>query len=183
VPRREFRISARRLLRISGQLPEVQWKPNHRRTKRTITQAEAIARKHGVEIPDDVAFFEAEPGELNGTWDDLWTTTGMETARGPAVYEHPDGYIYWKDHYNIAARIPFLIHPDILRSDEAIVAVFCHEMYELAELRAIFVSSRKRRLKAEDYGVHVAPGHPGNLHDQAWDAADRTVLQMRKGRL
>jgi len=182
VPRRGFRISARRLLRIGGQLPKVKWKRNRRRSRRTISRAQSIARKHGVEIPDDVAFFEAEPGELDGSWDDLWTARGMETARGPAVYERPDGYIYWKDHYNIAAKVPFLIHPDVLTSDEAIVGVFCHEMYELAELRAIFLSSRRRRLDATDYGVHVTPGHSGNLHDQAWDAADRAVLKMRKGK-
>ncbi len=77
-----------------------------------------------MQIPVDVVFFEAEPGELEGSWDDLFTSRGMETARGPALREHPDGYIHWHDHYNISGKIPFLIHPEVLTSDEAIVAVF-----------------------------------------------------------
>jgi hypothetical protein len=81
----------------------------------------AIAKKHGVFMPADVIFFQAEPGDLEGTWEDLFTDRGMETARGPVVYEHHDGYVYWQDHYNIFGRIPFLIHPDVLGSDEDIL--------------------------------------------------------------
>jgi len=95
---------------MAGQGPSVRWRRNKAGTKRTIEEAGAIARKHGVQIPDDVVFFEAEPGEVEGSWKDLFTPRGMETARGPAMPEHPDGYIYWDDHYNIADRIPFLIH-------------------------------------------------------------------------
>jgi hypothetical protein len=35
--------------------------------KRTIEEAVAIAERHGVEIPEDVEVFEAEPGELGGS--------------------------------------------------------------------------------------------------------------------
>ena len=107
-------------------------------------------------MPADVIFFQAEPGDLEGTWEDLFTDRGMETARGPVVYEHHDGYVYWQDHYNIFGRIPFLIHPDVLVSDEAIVAVFEHEMFELSKLREIFLSSSAHRMSATDYGVQVA---------------------------
>ncbi len=143
-------------------------------------KAEAIARKHGVQIPDDVVFFGAEPGELEGSWQDLFTRWGMETARGPALVEHPDGYMYWNDHYNAFGKIPFRVHPEVLMSDEAIVAVFQHEMFELSELRRVFFSSDKRRMSATDYGLQVAPGYRNNFHDQAWDAADAAVLRMRK---
>src|SRR5436309_1995666 len=88
----------------------------------------------------------------------------------------PDGYVYWQDHYNRFGKIPFLIHPDILTSDEAIIAVIQHEMSELAGLRQVFFSSRRRRMNATDYGLQVATGSVGNFHDQAWDAADAAVL-------
>src|SRR5438132_3837259 len=117
-----FRISAQRTFRLAGQEPKVKWRRNKSGAKRTIKQAVAIARKHGIKIPHDVVFFEAEPGECIGTWEDLFTHHGMETARGPAMVEQPDGHIYWRDHYNIWGKIPFLIHPDILTSDDAIVA-------------------------------------------------------------
>jgi hypothetical protein len=180
--RRGYRISARRTFRMTGQGPKVKWRRNRVGTKRTIEEADAIARKHGVQIPDDVIFFEAESGVLEGSWEDLFTPRGMETARGPAMREYPDGYIYWDDHYNIAGKIPFLIHPDVLTSDEAIIAVFHHEMFELAELREGFFSGAKRRMDATDYGLQVAAGHRGNFHDQAWEAADDAVLRMRKGK-
>jgi hypothetical protein len=93
VARRLFRISARRSFRITGQQPTVKWSRNKSGAKRTIRQAEAIARKHGIHIPEDVVFFKAEPGELAGSWQDLFTRRGMETARGPAMVEHADGYI------------------------------------------------------------------------------------------
>jgi hypothetical protein len=70
-----------------------------------------------VPIPGDVVFFEAEPGELEGNWDDLYTFRGLETARGPAIAERPDGYVYWVDHYNVRGKIPFLIHPDVLAAE------------------------------------------------------------------
>ena len=180
--RRVYRISARRTFRIAGQEPKVKWSKNKRGGKRTIKRAEAIARKYGVPIPEDVVFFEAEPGELEGSWEDLFTDRGLETARGPDMAEHSDGYMYWDSHYNIFGKIPFLIHPEVLISDEAIVAVFQHEMFELSELREVFFSSAKRRMDSADYGIQVSPGYRGNFHDQAWDVADDAVLRMRKAK-
>jgi hypothetical protein len=142
----------------------------------------AIAKKHGVAIPADVVFFQSEPGDLEGAWEDLFTDRGMETARGPVVFEHPDGYVYWQDHYNRFGKIPFLVHPDVLSSDEAIVAVFQHEMFELSRLREVFLSSAECQMTATDYGLQVATNRPGNFHDQAWEAADEIVLQMRRGK-
>jgi hypothetical protein len=40
--------------------------------------------------------------------------------------------------YTTTGKIPFLIRKDIMASDEAIVAVIGHEMFELAMLRSIF---------------------------------------------
>jgi hypothetical protein len=81
------------------------------------------------------------------------------------MIEHPDGYIYWSDHYNISGKVPFLVHPDVLTSDEAIVAVLQHEMFELTELREVFVSSPQRRMSAIDYGYQVTTSmiKPGRL--------------------
>ena len=104
----------------------------------------------------------------------------METAKGPWIEEHADGYVYWSDHYNRHGRIPFRIHPDVFTSDEAIVAVFTHEMYELQEFRKVFMATKKKRMNATDYGIQSAPGRRGNFHDLAWDAADEVVLRMRK---
>ena len=57
----------RRIFRIGGQGPRVRWKKNKGGRKRTVEEAVDIAKRNGVEIPEDVEFFEADPGDLKGT--------------------------------------------------------------------------------------------------------------------
>jgi hypothetical protein len=45
----------------------VRWKKNKGGRKRTVEEAVDIAKRNGVEIPEDVEFFEADPGDLKGT--------------------------------------------------------------------------------------------------------------------
>ncbi len=135
-----------------------------------------------VRIPDDVEFFEAESGELRGTLEDLAAGREMETARIAGVTEDAEGYVHWRDHYNRFGKIPILINPEVLRSDEAIVAVVVHEMHELEELRRMFASRRMQRMRGDDYLGHIKPGDPGNLHDKAWELADEVVRKMRRGK-
>jgi hypothetical protein len=172
----------RKSVRIAGQRPNVAWTLNPGREKRSIEEAVRIARKQGVRIPRDVEFFEADPGDLQGTLQDLLDGDEMETASGPSVTEDPDGTLSWAFHYNRFGRIPIRIHPDILTSDEAIVAVLTHELYEIQQLRRVFRNSPDGRMNASDYRLQVAPGRLGNFHDRAWDAADAVVLRMRKDR-
>jgi hypothetical protein len=172
----------KRIYRIAGQAPKVRWKRNARRKKRTIKKAVAIAVHWGVHIPDDVAFVEADPAELRGSLKELIAGGEMETARGPEMSERRDGYVYWHDHYNIFGKILFRIHPEVLTSDEGIVGVIEHEMYELRQFREVFELNRRRRMNGADYGRQVSPGRRGNFHDQAWDAADEAVLRMRKAK-
>jgi hypothetical protein len=133
-----------------------------------------------VEIPEDVEFFEADPGELKGSLRGLFSGQRFETARGPDLRPRSDGRMYLRDHYNRDGKIPFQVHPDVLTSDEAIVAVFQHEMYELSLIREVFIQSRDGSMDGTDYGIQTAAGRPGNLHDLAWDEADKVVRQMRR---
>jgi hypothetical protein len=168
-----------RRFRIRGWAPTVQWKQNEDALIRSIQEAIAIAQTYGVEIPVDVTFFVAEPGELKGTLGGLFAGQDFESARGPGVTEHKDGRIYWQDHFNRYKKIPFQIHPDVLTSDEAIVAVFQHEMHELSLLRRVFMLSENATMDATDYGNQVSAWRAGNFHDQAWSEADKLVLFMR----
>src|SRR5438874_2143099 len=101
---------ARRIFRIAGQGPKVEWKRNKRSARRSMHEAIAIAIQHGVQVPYDVIFVGAATGELTGNLKSLFASGNMETARGPEVAEHSDGYVYWKDHYNRNGKIPFRIH-------------------------------------------------------------------------
>jgi hypothetical protein len=153
---------------ISGQDPKLEWRPNSPGQTRTIEEAIAIARRFGVHIADDVAFFVDEFGYLDKT------TTARSSRVLPRLPQSP---VYWSDLvHEKTGKIPFLIRPDILDSDEAIVAVFAHEMHEIDALRPI-LSEGKTSL--EEFIRLTCPGNPGNLHDQAWNVADALVERMR----
>jgi hypothetical protein len=138
------RLLAARAFRIGGQGPKVRWKRYKGGLKRTIDEALAMAKRHGVEVPEDVEFFEAEPGELEGSLKGFFAGQRFETARGPRVTEHEDGRIDWRNHDNKDRKVPFRIHPDVLTSDEAIIAVFPHERHDLSLLREVFLRSKTR---------------------------------------
>jgi len=113
-------------------------------------------------------FFEDELNELNEN----------RTACGPRVDKPAGTIVFWSDLvHDLTGRVPFRIWPRILNSDEAIVAVFAHEVFELEKLRPIL---EKGATRIEDFIALTRPGIPGNLHDQAWDHADRLVELMRQ---
>ncbi len=76
----------------------------------------------------------------------------------------------------MTGKVPFRIRQDIFTSDEAIVAVIAHEMYELENLHPVLL---KGETSIEQFIGLTCPGNPGNLHDEAWDVADALVERMR----
>jgi hypothetical protein len=152
---------------VAGQFPRRRWKINPDGQIRNIEEAVEIATKYGVVIPEDIAFFVDESGELNNEL----------TARGPRVDKPMGERVYWSDLvHDRTQKVPFRIWAGILKSDEAIVAVLAHEMYEIRALRPYL---EQGELSIEDYVMHTEPGRRGNLHDQAWEEADRLVDLMR----
>jgi len=106
----------------------------------------------------------------------------METAKCSEVQEHEDGYVYWRDHVptkSKTGRIAIRIHPDVLTSDEAIVAVLQHEVFELSAIYDVCLSNPHERMSASDYHSQVRTHNPGNFHCQAWEVSDKRVLWMR----
>ncbi|MBI3409597.1 MAG: hypothetical protein HY040_14750 [Planctomycetes bacterium] len=152
---------------ISGQSPRIQWQRNPEGQIRTIEEAKAIAKQWGVAIPDDVNFFEDELKELHETF----------TACGPRVDKPAGSTVYWNDLvHDKTGKVPFRVWPGILGSDEAIVGVLAHEVFELEMLRPLL---EQGVTMIEDFIAHTRPGNPGNLHDRAWDLADEIVQRMR----
>lgn len=152
---------------ITGQSPRYEWRPNVIASPRSLDEAIEIACANGVEIPVDVQFFVDEWGDLND----------RTTARGPRIDKAANDVVWLEDLvHDRTGRIPFLVRPDILSSDEAIVAVLGHEMFELNCLRPFLL---KGKLTMDQFIAETQPGNPGNFHDQAWDFADELVLKMR----
>jgi hypothetical protein len=145
----------------------MEWTLNLDGRRRTIEEAMEIAKRHGVEIPDDVALFVDE-----------FEMLGPETvASGSRITKVAGNYVVLSDFRHPETQlVPFVIRPDILSSDEAIVAVLTHEMHELTSIREMIKTGR---MTIEDFGLHTSPGIKGNLHDQAWDLADEAVMRMR----
>ena len=155
---------------ITGQSPTIRWNDNPDGEKRTIADAVEIARRHGVEIPQDVDFFEDEEGEVPANM----------TARGPRVTLPAGSVVRWIDLVNpLTCKVPFIVRSDILASDEAIVAVFGHEMYELKKLRPLLIANKT---PIKHFIGLTMPGNPGNFHDEAWTYADELVAQMREAK-
>jgi hypothetical protein len=153
---------------IAAQYPTREWRDNPDGQIRTIEEAILIAMKFGVKIPDDVAFFVDEFGELDET----------TMARSSRVVKPTGEKVYWADLvHDETGKVPFRIWPGILKSDEAIVAVISHELHELEKLRPFL---QEGSLSIDDFIAQTEPGKAGNYHDEAWDVADEMVDQMRK---
>jgi hypothetical protein len=75
---------------ISGRFPAISWRPDPGGQVRTIEEAVEIARRNGVMISDDVAFFVDEKGELGPTI----------TARTSGVRRPAGGKVRWSDLVN-----------------------------------------------------------------------------------
>jgi hypothetical protein len=152
---------------IAGATPRFEWQPNPDGATRTIEEACEIARRWGVEIPDDVQFSLDEYDYL-----DEKTTAKTTTFR-----EFEGTIIDWSWFFHKkTGKIPFLIRKDIMRSDEAIVAVIGHEMFELKILHSIFAQGAS----IEEWEAETSPNNEGNSHWRAWDYADELVARMRE---
>jgi len=55
---------------------------------------------------------------------------------------------------------------------------FLYKMHELNALRKIF-DEEEGEIQARMLMRHIGSGIPNNLHDQAWDVADKMVRALR----
>lgn len=152
---------------VAGQYPTREWRENPGGQIRTIKEAVELAKTYGVAIAGDIEFHVDESGELHEN----------NTARAPRIDKPSGEPVYWSDlTHDITRKVPFRIWSGLLKSDEAIVAVLAHEMHEINYLRPLLELGE---ISIDDLVLHTEPGRPGNLHDEAWDVADRIVDKMR----
>jgi hypothetical protein len=137
---------------------------------RTASDAIALAKSKGIEIPDDIYI-----GFMKN-W--MRTDADAEYFYRKDEFE-PNDWIKWTDFYHDkTGKIPVRFNVNILESDEAIIAHIAHEMHELNALRQIF-DKEEGEIQAQKLMRHIAPGIPKNLHDQAWEVADKMVRVLR----
>lgn len=156
----------------AAQGPTVAFRRNQNGEVRTLEQAVAIARKNGVDIPEDIKFHVKSdlPDHKRAEYGQL----------GPKRENQTVG---WSDLVNsFTKKVPVALHPDILSSDEEIVGVLGHEMHELNSLREEFAAWPGGRMPVREFHDLIRPGLTGNLHDEAWDIGSALVRKMREQR-
>ncbi len=121
----------------------------------SIEQALQIAAHHGVNVVPYIRFVLDDP-LASMVPDDAHAAYFRYGVRRP---EDLDQRVYWEDFLRFG-RVPVHVREGVLTSDEAIVAVFGHEVWEITHLR--------EEIEA-------------NLHWQAVDFGDALVKQMRSG--
>jgi hypothetical protein len=154
-----------------AQGPTIQWVKNRDGATRTIHEAMEIARKNGVEIPDDMLFKKVSGRSLpDKTYAEYFSRKRS----------NPSELITWDDFYSKDLdQLLVRIESSVFESDEAIVAIFAHEMHELNNLRRLFEETGGS-MTLQRLHYLITPGIKGNLHDHAWDVADKLVVAMRK---
>jgi hypothetical protein len=78
-------------------------------------------------------------------------------------------------------RVSISMHRSVFLSDESIVAHLAHELYEVKGLEQAFLEAGGW-MRAGDLIELIRSGKKGNLHDRAWDDANRVVEAMRASR-
>jgi hypothetical protein len=106
-----------------------------------------------------------------------------------AIRKHPAGHkrarrIAVENGVEVDAKVTILRERDSValantNAHESIVAHLAHELREVRELAQAFVDAGGWML-AHDLFELVREGKKGNLHDRAWDEANRIVEEMRK---
>ncbi|WP_395746554.1 hypothetical protein [Prosthecobacter sp.] len=151
----------------AGAYPTVRWNPNREGTPvRTPEQAEAIAKEHGVHIPDWVKF-RPVPSEFYG--EDKWA---QYCYFGPSTK-----YVSLKLLLDPDGTLSVGFDERLLHSDEGIVGVFAHEMHEVNALYEILRHGDS--ISFATLERLIQPPH-GRLHQEAWDISDAKIKQMRK---
>jgi hypothetical protein len=136
---------------------------------RSIEEAVALARAHGIAIPDDIRFDIVEE----------FVPEGAHAAYAQLGKQAGTALIRWEQFYNRFGKIPVHLRQSVLASDEAIIAVFAHEVHELTNLRRLF-DDHGGFLTAGALSNLISPAVHGNLHYKAVQIGDALVLAMRE---
>ncbi len=141
--------------------------PNAGGVTRSPSEAVAIARKHGVEVPEWVRVVpdaSVPPGRF------------AEYRLGGKEAVSPNEQMSWK-RLAPTGTVTVRVHPSVFHSDEAVVGVLAHESYELTRLRRLIEA--RGAMPAGEVQRCIDPRLDANLHGQAWDIADLQVMAMR----
>ncbi len=164
MPRSELDAVDLAVARAAGaQAPRLAWRPNHPPARRSIDQARALVAAEGIDVPDDVRFVERDDAHFAS---DVYAAFGGFKSTS---------WYRWDDLLRDGAVV-VKVRASVFESDEAILAVFAHELHEIEGLRSSFEQGPVLGAKLIR---EIEPDRRGNLHDEAWDVADAAVASQR----
>ncbi|HEY2516922.1 MAG TPA: hypothetical protein VGI39_38890 [Polyangiaceae bacterium] len=145
--------------------PRVAWHPNPAGTPaRTLADALRIAAENGVEIDEEEYLFRVAARRLDNFAEYL--DYNVPQSEGRTLFIELRKVLF-------DGRLVVWLSPDVLDSDDAIVAVIAHEVHETQALFAAF-QMNGGRLGAPTLYSLVNPTS-GTLHCAAWEYADELV--------
>jgi len=166
---------------ITGYRPMVaKWARNSDGLIRSQDEIAKLLKKHGVDVPNDVTFRVGKAKHYPLTLDDLFAGKGGLTAKfGNLSEDAPGGHVYFKDLISPnTGKIHIEINPNMMGSDEAILAVMVHELYELEMFRGLF-EENGGSLLYDTFKDEAMDGIPYNFHWNAWEIADDFIRKLR----
>lgn len=154
---------------FSGHVPfsrSKPWLPNDDGRVLTLQDAESLLESYGVEVPDDVRI--------------AITDFGIPRLACAAYggFVSTDSYT-WASLLN-RDKVPVRIRPCVFRSDEAVLAVLAHELFEVTGLRARLAGNAS--LSGAEVMRLIHTDGSGILHNQAWSHGDKLVTKLRADR-
>lgn len=144
------------------------WKPNPGGVRRSLEEAKAILARVGVELSDAVT--------IKVVKDDSTRVPAGAFAAYPVRSQGGRVTFDTVLEPKIDSVIVF-VKESVFDSGEAIVAVLAHEQHEIDGLLDLI--GREGAVPVERVQELLRAGNPGNLHDAAWDVADRLVARLR----
>ncbi len=135
----------------------------------SLEEAVAIARQHGVDVPEYIRLCPVPDDQVPDAAHAAYLELG-----------HQEGHatIRWEGCLNRSGQIPVRVRRSVFQSDEAIVAVFAHEVHEIQRLREQFLANGGALEAGAIYRL-ISPEVGGNLHSEAVEVGDRLVHAMR----
>ena len=128
-------------------------------------EARRIANSHGLVVDELIAIVREKD------------TTPLAGTNAHASYLSrrfdPNEVVRCQDLFP-EGRACIFVHRSVFLSDESIVAHLTHELYEIQGIKKAMANAGGF-MNAQDFHELIREGKRGNLHDLAWDEANRVV--------
>ena len=142
------------------------WRPNEGGRALSLEDAEELLDSFDVGVPDDVRI--------------VITDFGIPVQACAAYGGFVSTLTYTWDSLLAKDKVPVRVRPCVFRSDEAVLSVLSHELFEVGGLRARFAGNASLTGAAVMRLIHTDGSGP--LHNQARSHGDELVTKLRVDR-